>query len=62
MTDRARQPAVLMRRISRLEAQLAVEKERAEKLWVGYRNALYELTDAKLTLERVQAALRGDDE
>ena len=61
MTDRTRQPAYLLRKIERLEAELAAEKERAEKAWIGYRDCLYELTDAQLTIKRIKAALQGDD-
>ncbi len=45
MTDRSRQPAVLLRRIERLEAQLKAEKDISEKAWTGYREALYKLVD-----------------
>jgi hypothetical protein len=60
MTDRKEQPAQLKRRIAILEGQLAAEKERAEKAWEGYRNALYENVDVKLRLEAVEKALRGE--
>jgi hypothetical protein len=60
MNDRKDQPAQLKRRIALLEGQLAAEKERAEKAWSGYRDALYDLTEAKLRLEAVEKALRGE--
>jgi hypothetical protein len=60
MTDRKEQPAQLKRRIAILEGQLAAEKERSEKAWEGYRNALYENVDIKLRLEAVEKALRGE--
>ena len=60
MNDRKEQPAQLKRRIAILEGQLAAEKERAEKAWDGYRNALYENVDIKLRLEAVEKALRGE--
>jgi len=60
MTDRKEQPAQLKRRIAILEGQLVAERERAEKAWEGYRNALYENVDIKLRLEAVEKALRGD--
>jgi hypothetical protein len=60
MNDRKEQPAQLKRRIAILEGQLVAERERAEKAWEGYRNALYENVDIKLRLEAVEKALRGD--
>ncbi len=60
MTDRKDQPAQLKRRIALLEGQLAAEKERSEKVWLGYRTALYDLVDANLRLEAVEKALRGE--
>jgi len=62
MTDRKRQPAVLLRRIERLEAQLRAEREISDRAQTAYRDALYELCDVQLKLKRVEAALRGDDE
>ena len=47
--------------IERLERLLAVERERAEKAWSGYRNALYELVDVKMKLEAIEKVMRGDD-
>jgi len=61
MTDRKSQPAQLKHRIRLLEAQLEAEKERCERAWSGYRDALYELTAAKIKLEDVRKALNGDD-
>ena len=46
----------------RLERLLAVERERAEKAWEGYRNALYELVDTQMKLEAVQKAINGNDD
>lgn len=46
----------------RLERLLAVERERAEKAWEGYRNALYELVDVKMKLEAIQKAVNGNDD
>lgn len=62
MTDRARQPAVLLRRIERLEVHLEAERQRADKAWNAYADVLHQLVDAELRLKRVEAALRGDDE
>jgi len=44
----------------RLERLLAVERERAEKAWAGYRDALYELVGIKMKLEAVERALHGN--
>lgn len=46
----------------RLERLLAVERERAEKAWEGYRNALYELVDVKIKLEAIQKAVNGNND
>ena len=45
----------------RLERLLAAERERADKAWSGYRNALYELVDVKMKLEAIEKVMRGDD-
>jgi hypothetical protein len=45
----------------RLERLLAVERERAESAWNGYRDALYELVDLKMKLEAVERALHGTE-
>ena len=60
MSDRKQQPAQLQRRIAQLEGQLAAEREIAEQAKDAYRSALYELVDAKLRLEAVERALRGE--
>lgn len=62
MTDRKRQPAVLLRRIERLEVHLEAERQRADKAWNAYADVLHELVDAELRIKRAEAALRGDDE
>jgi hypothetical protein len=45
----------------RLERLLAVERERAESAWSGYRDALYQLVDLKMKLEAVERALHGTE-
>jgi len=60
MSDRKDQPAQLKRRITQLEGQLAAEKEAAQRVWEGYRHALYELTELKIRLQEVEKALRGE--
>ena len=62
MTDRTRQPAYLLRKIERLEALLAAEREISDKAQTAYRDCLYELVAAQLTIKRIQAALQGDDQ
>lgn len=62
MTDRKRQPAVLLRRIERLEVHLEAERQRADKALAAYADVLHQLVDAELRIKRVEAALRGDDE
>jgi hypothetical protein len=52
-------PAHARRQIERLERLLEAERERAEKAWDGYRQALYENVDLKLKLEAIQAVLEG---
>jgi len=44
----------------RLERLLAAERERAERAWAGYRQALYELVDAKMKLELIEKAINGN--
>lgn len=61
MTDRTRQPAYLLRKIERLEALLAAETKRADQSFEHYREVLYKLVDAELTIKRIQAALQGDE-
>lgn len=46
----------------RLERLLAVERERADKAWSGYREALYALVDVKMKLEAIEKVMRGDDD
>lgn len=62
MTDRKRQPAVLLRRIAKLEALLAAEKEISDRLNTAYRETLYELVDAQMKLKRIEEVMRGDDD
>lgn len=54
------QPAQLKRRISRLEALLEAEKQRADKAWDAYRSALYESVEAKMQLDEIRRVLEGD--
>jgi hypothetical protein len=50
------------RQFERLERLLAAERERAERAWAGYREALYELVEVKMKLEAVERALNGNDD
>ena len=62
MTDRKRQPAVLLRRIAKLEALLAAEKEISDKANEAYRETLYELVEAQMKLKRIEEVMSGDDD
>lgn len=55
-------PAHARRQIERLERLLEAERERSEKAWDGYRQALYENVDLKMRLEAVQKAINGEKE
>lgn len=57
MTDRSTQPAVLLRKIARLEALLSAEQQRAEKAWEGYRDALHAKVEAELQLQQIREVL-----
>lgn len=50
------------RQFERLERLLAAEKERSDKAWDAYRNALYELVDVKMKLEAVERIINGNDD
>lgn len=60
MADRKDQPAVLRRKVERLQALLEAEQKRSQTVFDAYRTALYELTEANLKLSRIEAALKGD--
>ena len=47
--------------LERLQRLLEAERERSETEWSGYRDALYELVDLKMKLERIEKVLRGDE-
>ena len=55
-------PLHARRQIERLERLLEAERERAEKAWDGYRQALYENVDLKMRLEVIQKAINGEKE
>ena len=61
MTDRSRQPAVLLRRIERLEALLAEEEKISEQYRISYRENLHKMVDCQMKLKRIEAALRGEE-
>jgi hypothetical protein len=48
------------REIERLKRLLEAERERAEKAWSGYREALYKQVDAEMRLEEIAKILRGE--
>jgi hypothetical protein len=49
------------REIERLTRMLEAERERAEKAWSGYREALYKQVDAEMRLEEIEKILRGEE-
>ena len=62
MADRSRQPAVLLRKIARLEARLA-ETEAQRRRHSDYeRELIYRVVDAELKLQRLQAVMNGEDD
>ena len=62
MADRSRQPAVLLRRIEKLELLLAAEQQAHAKTFEAYRETLYKLVTLKLRNGRALAVLEGRDE
>lgn len=58
--DRSQQPAVLRRKIERLEAQLAAEKEASARLYAIYREQMYELVEIRSRIQEAEKALRGE--
>lgn len=62
MSERQNQPAVLRRKVERLEALLAAERESAGKVFAMYRELLIENVDMKLKLDRIAAAVNGGEE
>jgi len=61
MTDRSRQPAVLLRRLEKLEALLKAEREMFDRKHVAYIDMRHKLVNAELKVRRVEAALRDDE-
>jgi hypothetical protein len=49
------------REIERLKRLLEAERERSEKAWSGYREALYKQVDAEMKLEAIEKILRGEE-
>ena len=47
--------------LERLQRLLEAERERSERAWSGYRDALHELVDLKMKLERIEKVLHGDE-
>lgn len=62
MSERQNQPAVLRRKVERLEALLAAERESSAKVFAMYRETLCENVDMKLKLDRIAAAVNGGEE
>ena len=61
-TGKRLQPAVLLKKIERLEALLDAEKTQHKKTFDHMRELLYEVVDVKLKNERAVKALSGEDE
>lgn len=59
MSERKDQPAMLKKKIARLEALLAAEKEASQKAFDAYRETLYELVEAKMALKDVRESIKG---
>ncbi|MBT9158944.1 MAG: hypothetical protein DDT26_00193 [Dehalococcoidia bacterium] len=57
MTTRAKSLARDLREIERLRRLLEVERQRAEKAWTGYREALYELVELQMKHEAIYQIL-----
>ena len=49
-------------KFERLERMLEAERERSEKAWSGYRDALYELVDLKIKIEQIEKVLNGNEQ
>ncbi len=58
--DRSQQPAILRRKIERLEAQLAAEKESSARLYAIYREQMYEMVELRSRIQDAEKALRGE--
>ena len=46
----------------RLTRLLEAERERSEKAWQGYRDALYELVDVKMKLEQIEKIINNKEQ
>ena len=57
MTTRTKSLASDLREIERLRRLLEVERQRAEKAWTGYREALYELVELQMKNEAIYQIL-----
>ena len=49
-------------KFERMERMLEAEKERSEKAWSGYRDALYELVDLKIKIEQIEKVINGNEQ
>ena len=62
MEDRPNQPAVLRRKVKRLEALLEAEKIAHAKTFEHYRENLWELVEVKQHLKRIQEAVENKEQ
>lgn len=58
--DRSQQPAVLRRKIERLEAQLAAEQKAHTEAIHVYRVQAIELIELRMRIQDAEKALRGE--
>ena len=49
-------------KFDRLERMLEAERERSEKAWSKYRDALYELVDLKIKIEQIEKVINGNEQ
>lgn len=61
MADRSNQPAVLRRKVARLEALLEAEKAAHAKTFDGYRELLWENVELKQRHERAVRVMAGEE-
>ncbi len=62
MADKSSQPAVLRRKVERLEALLEAEKTAHAKTFEHYRETLWELVEVKQHLKRIQGAVENKEQ
>lgn len=61
MSDKKPTIPALLRKIERLEAQIAAMKESERKAWAGYSSALHSLVDVQARSMQAVRLLQGED-